>query len=321
MPKIEFYSSNFPTWSIPNGWQTCNCTWAELVWAALTVGKAELNHVLRFGNFSLCELAYRAFIIFANLQQGRSSDEYLYASDAYNALDPSEKRFISYFLGMTSAKLLAGRYLNAPWLMHLDVYADKLNPQTVKGRSKPDLVGFNQRSQWIVIEAKGRSNKRDDKAIIKAKTQAVNLRTIAGQPPVLRIALQSYFRESQIEIYWSDPEPNEDEKFDLEIELEDFYKSYYSRFLEIFRENDAVETENIDENPFHILNFEEIDLKLGLHASLLNQGTGSITDAVRQMGSIHTATDDPNKKIGGDGIYIGLGDRWGQENMVQQEIE
>src|SRR3712207_7091622 len=46
----------------------------------------------------------------------------------------------SYFLGLTFAKLFAEQYLNVPWLMHLDVYRDSLQPYSVNSSARPDLV-------------------------------------------------------------------------------------------------------------------------------------------------------------------------------------
>jgi hypothetical protein len=39
------------------------------VWAAISVGKAQASHMLRFGFYSMFELLFRASIIFANLKR------------------------------------------------------------------------------------------------------------------------------------------------------------------------------------------------------------------------------------------------------------
>jgi len=55
------------------------------------------------------------------------------------------------------AKAFAERVLEVPWLMHLDVCRDELLP-VFEGQSHPDLVGQTAGGDWIVVEAKGRSN-------------------------------------------------------------------------------------------------------------------------------------------------------------------
>jgi hypothetical protein len=75
----------------------------------------------------------------------------------YDGLDPSEKSAVSYFVGLTVAKLLAHRLLDVPWLMHLDVYRRDLQP-VLHGGGKPDLVGQNGAGQWVAIESKGRTH-------------------------------------------------------------------------------------------------------------------------------------------------------------------
>ena len=140
MPRLTYYAKNFPAsyGALLSGTNSLNFGWPELLWAAISVGRGELLHLLRHGAFSEFEMAYRAAILFANLRETGSGD--LERSAAYRGLDPSEKGAISYFMGLTVAKLFADRLLNVPWLMHLDVYRKKLSP--IHGAAKPDLVFF-----------------------------------------------------------------------------------------------------------------------------------------------------------------------------------
>ncbi len=146
MPDIPYNSIAFPARLGPNfvDPSVCNCTWAEIVWAAISVGRRERVHLLRFGWPSWYEMLYRSAIIWSNLVQ--NSNARLRRSFAYDALDPSEKGAISYFLGLTIAKLFAERYLHVPWLSHLDVYWSTLKPLMYGNTgSRPDLVGQNAR--------------------------------------------------------------------------------------------------------------------------------------------------------------------------------
>lgn len=68
------------------------------------------------------EIIYRSSICHANLRSNPSRR--LEKSGAYIALDRSEKSAVSYFNGLTIAKLVASRLFGVPWLMHLDVYRE-----------------------------------------------------------------------------------------------------------------------------------------------------------------------------------------------------
>ena len=180
MPKLIYAARGFPRPSSPelSGSHTLDITWSELVWAAITVGRAGMRDVLQFGTYSGFEIIYRTALLYANLTE--TPCEHLARSDAYDGLDPSEKGAVSYFLGLSASKLFAGRCLNVPWLLHLDVYRTQLSAVLKKGRSKPDLVGQDCSGNWIVIESKGRTNGFDDKALDKAKKQSRKVRTISG---------------------------------------------------------------------------------------------------------------------------------------------
>ena len=71
-------------------------SWAEVVHAAITVGRANRDAVFRHGLYSTYEMLYRASMIYANLRARR---ERITATSAFRALDPSEKSAVTYSLG------------------------------------------------------------------------------------------------------------------------------------------------------------------------------------------------------------------------------
>ena len=87
------------------------------------------------------------------------------------------------------AKLFAWRRLQVPWLLHLDVYRDRLDVSTEPGKSKPDLVGLDSSGSWVVVESKGRTNDFDQRALDKAKSQSKTVRAISGATPKYRVGL------------------------------------------------------------------------------------------------------------------------------------
>src|SRR5260370_3423310 len=150
MPNIAYNATNFPPSYGPSlaGENSLNVSWSQVVWAAISVGKAQLQNLAQYGVFSAFEMTYRIAIVYANLRETVQGT--LRRSSAYNGLDPSEKGAISYFLGLTMAKLLAGQLLEVPWLMHLDVYRQQLAP-VLAVNSRPDLVGLTTAREWAAL--------------------------------------------------------------------------------------------------------------------------------------------------------------------------
>lgn len=94
----------------------------------------------------------------------------------YKRLDASEKSSVSYFLGMTQAKITCQRLLGASHMIHLDAYLAMIG-QPAAHASRPDLVGVGLPSTdcTIAVEAKDRSGSRTAKVTDKAKEQAKSL--------------------------------------------------------------------------------------------------------------------------------------------------
>jgi hypothetical protein len=157
----------------------------------------------------------------------------LHRTDAFRALDPTEKGAVSYFLGMAVCKLFASRLLSTPWLLHLDVFRGQLNPATLGGRSRPDLVGQDASGTWHAFETKGRSSVPSSEDKQKAKEQAQRLVSVDGSACSLHIGSFAYFRGDEMEFYWRDPEPEEPEKLEpIEISVRDEdWATYYASAL------------------------------------------------------------------------------------------
>ena len=130
----------------------------ELLWGAITVGATPIS--IGGAPRPLIELCWRAALAAASLEEDSSGRWVM--TDGYWRLDPSEKRAVSYFLGMTQAKIMCGRLLRAPHLIHLDAFLAMIG-QTTR-TSRPDLVGLSSPAMdvTIAVEAKGRTGGRDD---------------------------------------------------------------------------------------------------------------------------------------------------------------
>ena len=247
MCRIDFRLMGFQP-PLP-GFLALNCQWVDLLWAAITVGRRSWQHVVMHGRYSVYELVYRACLLFANL--ARSNGNYITRSDAYNALDPSEKGAVSYFMGLTLSKLFAEHVLNAPWMMHLDVYFNQLQPMIGNGKRRPDLVGQDSHGRWIVAESKGRTNGFDPNALVRQKQQTASIRPVAGQVPYLKFALVlALFGASEnLAANCLDPEETDGEPSDLVIERDQFFDDYYEPFLNLVRDQPVLRTDVLSRIP------------------------------------------------------------------------
>lgn len=210
--RIDYRSESFPSvYGVPHT-GTLNTSWDELLWAALTIGRPSTYHVFRHGPSSFHEAIFRLSLVRLAVEQDWSGR--LRRTDAFAALDPTEKGMVSYFLGMTLCKLFAWKLLRTPWLLHLDVFRAQLNLTTL-GRSRPDLVGENNGGMWHAFECKGRSSNPSSADKGKAKAQAERLVSVDRVPCSLHIGSFAYFRSDLLEFYWKDPDPGSMEPIEL----------------------------------------------------------------------------------------------------------
>jgi hypothetical protein len=314
MPELTYSATGFPSPS-PAGLSGTNAltfTWSELVWAAITVGRAGMRDVSKYGLFSAFEVVYRTAMVYANLQETAYSS--LTRSPAYNALDPSEKGAISYFLGLTMAKLFAWRCLQVPWLLHLDVYRDRLDVSTEPGKSKPDLVGLDSSGSWVVVESKGRTNDFDQRALDKAKSQSKTVRAISGATPKYRVGLQSYFSDGILRLSVDDPESSDREySFDLPLTREMLEHDYYQPFRDSLTPDSGARRVSYAGRDYIIRPEPSFDFAFGLDAerSAAPAETAAEGDAINdQFGQEHFT--------GPDGVLVLLGKSWSSESMKKQ---
>lgn len=199
-------------------------SWAELAWAAVTYGKDSGCYYLRHPGHSLAEKVYRLFLLYTCLTQTGS---YAFKSILYEGMDPTEKGFASYFLGMTLTKLFAHRFLSTPLLWHVSMASQAISYRP--GNSRPDLIGCRSTlNDWIIAEAKGRSGSFDSAALSNAKGQARMITTVNGQVPRYRFGAESYFAPC-LSLQVDDP-PSDDEAVPAEFEINHALNEYYSVF-------------------------------------------------------------------------------------------
>lgn len=326
-------------------------SWEELCRAALTVGRQNWSDVFQYGTYSVLEALWRLAIVRANLVE--QADGRLRQSDAFVALDPSEKGAVSYFLGLTFTKLIAEKLFQVPWLLHIDVYKQQINP-ALEFSVKPDFVGMDPDQQWIVMESKGRTGSASRDLLDTAKRQTRSLRNINGQLPSLRVAVATYFSNSKARARICDPDDFDVHSQDVTVDQEALARAYYRPIVEYLEAYPPeFSTSDIDQKPYRISPFSGMDASVGLDQDILDwyHGLGGTWQEIRvhrayqpsvlkelrelkstpEKGRLEAIERDERKKasLGGkrlsevkakglDGITVRLGASWSEQYMRRQ---
>jgi len=316
---IDFKSQGFPAGSlVSNGLDVLNTTWDDLLWAAVTVGRPNRQYVFRHGDSSKYEALFRWSLTRMALEQRGPTGFRLRRTDAAKTLDPTEKGAVNYFLGMTVAKLFSARLLNAPWVLHLDVFRPQLNP-VLRGRSRPDLIGqIHGTNEWIALEAKGRISAPDANARTKAKQQAQQVRSVNGTAPSFYVGAITYFLNDVLQFFWRDPEPEPYGQAEG-IELacgEEIWRYYYSPLLGMVRSRS---------DPFgemlvapSMMSLDELDIKVGVHPVILSALVEGRWEYARQV-SVEKENELRQSGYHQDGVKVVAGQSWSYPQEVQQE--
>ena len=149
-------------------------------------------------------------------------------SPAFDALDPTEKGWINFQLGMIFTKIFAAKYLNVPWLMHFKWYAGSNPLWQQPGGSTPDFVGQNPSTgEYHVLEAKGRVGGFSTKTLEEAKEQSRQPVTVFGQAPATRVGALLY-RSGKTNLAFACKDPEEDDRPLIELEESaETWRQYY----------------------------------------------------------------------------------------------
>ena len=316
MPLIQYRASDFGAhWGAQlSGAHDLPVPWQELVWAAITVGKPGIAHLLTHGWHSISDLIVRSHTVYANLRQGCTRFQ---KSTLYQELDPTEKGAASYFMGMVAAKILCARLLDTPWLLHLSMLQTAGIPVSLRGRSQPDLIGIDRMGRWTVAEAKGRSNGFSADAMNKAKKQTRSLRRINGVLPNVRVAVQAHFSPSLC-FAIADPEEFDDEPVDLFFDEDAAIRRYYSFPLEATRAPTR-RTKFFEGREFYLADIDEVGVTVGVSSEMrqLLEGDGQMTfAAVRDLSRATAEQIGTESPMFADGLLIELDERWSEERMI-----
>jgi hypothetical protein len=310
MPRIEidYASEGFPAASsVPNGSRTLVTNWDDLLWAAVTVGRPNRQYVFQHGMASMYEALFRWSLMRMALEQSGPTAYRLRRTTAAKTLDPSEKGAVNYFLGLAVCKLFADKLLQAPWLMHLDVFRPQLNV-VLTGRSRPDLVGEFSTGGWLVLECKGRLSAPSTEAKTKAKDQAGRVTSINGAQPLLRVGGIAFFRSDVLRFYWQDPPPDSVRLKPIEVYVEDAdWRYYYQPLLDLIRSQPDFYKQMLFE-PI-LMPVEGLDLQVGVLPRVLHSLEDARWNEARAVAR-ESALRPDLEGYHADGIRVVAGSSW-----------
>ncbi|SHJ40273.1 hypothetical protein SAMN02745146_3047 [Hymenobacter daecheongensis DSM 21074] len=338
MPNLTYLSKNFKSpYTGRNfvGRNTLPVSWGKLMHAAITVGKADATYLNKHGVLSRYERKMRMYMVKVNLIETvatKSTPAQFQHSEVYKSLDPSEKTALSYFMGLTMAKLLASHFLNIPWLQHFDGYATPL-----KG-TRPDLLGMNSKRGFVIMEAKGRTGAATKALMKKAKDQTAVPPFIhspgGGMHPIIaRVASASYANKAGVlAARWEDPEEADLNARSSVIEPLEFLHQYYEPIRTLIDfEAPGTEEKEYEGYTFTTRFFPEVDVTVGLLNKplefYLDDSPHSADSAWyitftrnRRLKGLLNDTSDTGRDLffGADGVLVALGPSWNSENMQRE---
>lgn len=154
-------------------------------------------------------------------------------SDLALELDRSEKVGVSYAIGQAMTNIFCEKLLSANFLMHIDRYASRYGVTFGPTRKRADLFGPDLTGQWIVAEAKGRSNSMESDLPQTLIDQKRSISLVAGSVPRLSLgcvaSFPPYARELEVDAF--DPDEDATEAIQLDIKPDLYFLAYYEPFI------------------------------------------------------------------------------------------
>lgn len=318
MLLIDYKPVAFPDKKLPRS-NPLRCTWADLVWAAITVNDKPLYPTVLPQASAYWGLIHRITSVYTYLQAADyrpglwgAMDTHLVQSSLYRQASTAEKAMGSTFLGHVIAKLFAAKLLRMPWLFTPD-------PRQFHG-----LVGLNHEAQWVILDVKGRSNRLEQRLIKKAAKLTRQV-TIGGLPPQQQIGFFSYFTAitKTLRAYWVNlPLIHSDHSLNQDITPETFLRSYYTLLFDFLSADygGRVEITTFAERTYQVKKIPEVEVQVGLEEKIyhLMQSGGriSLKDFVFAGEKITSSEKEDTKiTVGQDGIFVRLGDAWRDDRM------
>ncbi len=250
------------------------------------------------------------------------------SSETFDEFDPSEKGGVSFFLGMTMAKMVAEKYFQTPWVMHYDVYKNNGRYDIdIEPGEKPDLFGLGEaKDVWNIFEAKGSSDGYSSRATQKGKKQKRRIKHINNCEIKTSNVVQFYFggKEKILRIDLADPEVDKGES--VQINYRKYFCEYYGLICNLIEAVDkmsnhvGVKSSEYKGTIYDIVDLPCVDIRIGIPRivrktiyMLNNNGDCDIEEGVKEKFIFEPLSEDENEdgvSIGRDGFLVSLGETW-----------
>jgi len=305
---------------------TLRCTWANLVWAASTADDKQFFPTIQPQAAAYWGLIHRITRLYTHLQTADyrpglwgAMDTHLVQSPNYQRLGAAEKSTASTFMALITAKLFAAKLLHSPWLSKGDAQSQSAG-----------AVGLDKEFHWIVMKAKGRSNRLDQRLVRKAQKPGGPV-SVADKSPKQQVAFFSYFTavNKTLKAYWVNlPSTAHHSNLHLDISPDAFLRAYYALIVDFLAADygGKVEITTFAGRTYRVKNIPEIDGQIGLEEKiyhLLRSGDKISPKSFTFDRAEDTSPEKEEAKItvGQDGVFIRLGDAWRDERMVLPPLE
>ncbi|MBD3926573.1 hypothetical protein IEZ26_18260 [Nocardioides cavernae] len=207
-------------------------TGSDLAHALFVTGRAPGDQA-KFGDASVWEWLHRSSLVPAYVR--RHSSGRLVRSNLALTLDRSEKVALSYALGQAMTAVFCHQVLNVPMLLHVDRYEKRWKVDLGGSNKRPDLFGRLGPAQWVVAEAKGRSNAAESSLPADLVKQKSVVKSVAGHPPVVALGCITSFpavkagKPGHMKVNAVDPDADA-EGVDIELQDGRYLQAYYEPF-------------------------------------------------------------------------------------------
>jgi hypothetical protein len=328
MPRIYYTAENYR-----GGYMSINtssenfvlCRKLDLYRAIITVGNPKfigfsLKDIKKFGLFRVIysNIIDKMMLIYSNIESDPTG---IYLHSIYDTYVSDQKRIVSYNLGMAVAKLYSEKLLKIPHLMHVEslkknnvivLKPGPISPKTGKPKrpKEPDLLGLTSNGDWHVFESKGTSKISLDSKLKEAKTQAEQILSINSKTPSTLTACATSFTKKRIFTKLNDPQSDGNKEY--EINLENFYDTYYQSFFALYEYSGGelvLKTiENIEYNCF-ILRLPQLNLEMGLDFKIYkflesSNYIGLSKHFAEKRHVVYDSVKNDRPSIGLDGILV-----------------
>ena len=175
----------------------------EIFAAILSCGCIPSEYIPHNISKRIDELVYKCAVINFALKEDKGY--VVWDVDNISKLDPSEKVFVSYYIGMFFGTLISRKLYGIDYLCHFEKFISysksvlKHNGKKYKGsHSEPDFIGMKYSGSNVdfsLFEAKGGENIRVDVTNKALSKQLCVVKTILGKSPRYRILCYSAYNK------------------------------------------------------------------------------------------------------------------------------